>query len=276
MRKSPRQVRESAISINYHVGMLHALNWLRHRFKQSAVTAGEILFPPACAICEETVERPVSNAPLFCESCQHELSAVGTFCPRCAMPTPDLPNPSGDCPVCRAEKFAFDGARTLGVYEFARRQAVLRIKHSAFEPLAIQLGKLLAERLRAEPFALPPTVVIPVPMHFLRRIWRGTSAADTMAQTIAREFGLPCITDMVRCKRMLKKQSSLPATERWNNVRGAFGVGWGFDLREARVLIVDDVVTTGSTCHSIARELKKAGVPQVYVAAIARATNMSN
>lgn len=197
------------------------------------------------------------------------------FCPRCALPCPDLPNPTGDCPVCRTEKFAFDGARTLGVYDLARRQSILRIKHPGYEPLAIQLGKLLAERLRAEPFPQPPTAVIPVPMHFLRRIWRGTSAAETMALTIGRELGLPCIADMIRCKRMLKKQSSLPATERRNNVRDAFGVGWGFDLREARVLIVDDVVTTGSTCHSIAKELKKAGVPQVYVAAIARATTMS-
>lgn len=255
--------------------MLHALTWLRRRFSQSALAAGELLFPPACAVCETNIDREVSDAPLFCDACLFELSAAGTFCPRCALPCPDLPNPSGDCPVCRAEKFAFDGARTLGVYENVRRQSILRIKHPAFEPLAIQLGKLLAERLRADPFPSPPTVVIPVPMHFLRRIWRGTSAAETMAHTIGSELGLPCITDMMRCKRMLKKQASLPATERRNNVRGAFGVGWGFELRTARVLIVDDVVTTGSTCHSIAKELKKAGVPQVYVAAIARATTMS-
>ena len=255
--------------------MFHALTWLHRRLSQSALAAGELLFPPACAVCEETIEREVSDAPLFCATCRGELWSQVTFCPRCALPCPNLPNPTGDCPVCRTEKFAFDGARTLGVYEFALRQMILRIKHPAFEPLAIQLGKLLAERLRAEPFALPPTVVIPVPMHFLRRIWRGTSAADTMAQTVARELGLPCIADLIRCKRMLKKQASLPATERRNNVRGAFGVGWGFDLREARVLIVDDVITTGSTCHSIAKELKQAGVPQVYFAAVARATTMN-
>lgn len=255
--------------------MLHALTWLRRRFTQSAIAAGELLFPPACAVCEVTVEREVSDAPLFCEACRKDLWGGGTFCPRCALPVPDLPNPSGDCPVCRTEKFAFDGVRTLGVYERARREAILRIKHPGYEPLAIQLGKLLAERLRAEPFPTAPTAVIPVPMHFLRRIWRGTSDSETMALTIGSELDLPCITDMIRCKRMLKKQSSLPATERRNNVRDAFGVGWGFDLREARVLIVDDVVTTGLTCHSIAKELKKAGVPQVYVAAIARATTMS-
>lgn len=255
--------------------MLDALSWLRRLFSQSALAAGELLFPPACAICAVTLEREVSDSPLFCATCRAELRAVGVFCPRCAMPVPDLPNPSGDCPICRIEKFAFDGTRALGVYELARRQAILRIKHAAFEPLAIQLGKLLAEKLRAEPFTLPPTVVMPVPMHFLRRIWRGTSAAETLALTIARELRLPCITDLVHCKRILKKQSSLPATERRDNVRGAFAVGWGFDLRAARVLIVDDVVTTGSTCHSIAKELKQAGVPQVYVVAIARATNMS-
>jgi ComF family protein len=255
--------------------MFHALTWLRHRLTQSALAAGELLFPPTCAVCEATVERELSDAPLFCATCREELWSQGTFCPRCALPCPDLPNPTGDCSVCRAEKFAFDGARTLGTYELTRRQVVLRIKHPAFEPLAIQIGKLLAERLRANPFTVRPTVVIPVPMHFLRRIWRGASAAETMAQTIASELRLPCITDMIHCKRMLKKQSSLSVTERRNNVRGAFGIGWGFDLREARVLIVDDVVTTGSTCHAIAKELKNAGVQQVYVATIARATTMT-
>ncbi len=252
---------------------MNALTWLQTRIKQTAVTAGELLFPPACAVCGETVESSASNAPLFCLACRHDLwPGTGSFCPRCAMPCPDLPNPTGTCPECRERKPAFDAARTIGVYQLAIREAVLRIKHAAFEPLAIQLGKLLAERIRRECFSPAPDVIVPVPMHWLKRLWRGTSAAETLAQSLSSELRLPCLTDVVRCQRLLKKQSLLPAGQRYENVRGAYGIGWGFDLRGANVLLVDDVITTGSTCHVIARELKQAGAAHVYVAAVARTT----
>lgn len=254
---------------------MNTLAWLQTFITRTAVTAGELLFPPACAVCGEAVEAATGNAPLFCLACRHELwPGTGTFCPQCAKPYPDLPNPAGTCASCRDENYAFDAARTIGVYELTIRDAVLRIKHAAFEPLAIQLGKLLAERIRSECFSPTPEVVVPVPMHWLKRLWRGTSAAETLAQAVASELRLPCVTDLVRCKRLLKKQSLMPAGQRYENVRGAYGVGWGFELRGASVLLVDDVITTGTTCHVIARELKKAGAAHVYAAAVARTTGM--
>lgn len=253
---------------------MRTLHWLQSRFSRVAVTAGELLFPPACLLCGEEVDS--SLGPLLCAVCQESLwPREEAFCPKCALPYPDLPNATGDCAACRESKPHFDAARTLGVYQLAVRQAVLRIKHAAFEPLAIQLGKLLAERLRQEYFAPQPEVVAPVPMHWLKRLWRGTSAAEIIAHSLANELKLPCITDLIRCKKFRAKQSNLPVGQRWDNVRGAYAVGWGFDLKGARVLLVDDVITTGATCSAIARELKLAGAASVYATAIARTTYLS-
>lgn len=254
---------------------MNALAWLRTRLTKSATTAAELLFPAACTFCGESVEGH-DKAPLICLACRRNLlPQTNSFCPKCALPYPELENPTGDCAACRESKLHFDAARTLGVYQLEVRQAVLRIKHAAFEPLAMQLGGLLAERLQSNFFTPPPDVVAPVPMHWLKRVWNRTSAAELLAVAVARELKLPCLTDVVRCKRYTQKQSQLPASQRWDNVREAFAVGWGFDLKGARVLLVDDVITTGSTCSAIARELKRAGAANVYAAAVARTTSMT-
>lgn len=254
---------------------MNTLSWLRTRLTRSAVSAAELLFPAACTFCGELVEDDV-GASLLCHTCRRNLlPETNSFCPKCALPYPELANLTGDCAACRESKPHFDAARTLGVYQLEVRQAVLRIKHAAFEPLAMQLGGLLAERLRSNYFTPPPDIVAPVPMHWLKRVWNRTSAAELLAQAVARELKLPCLTDVVRCKQYTQKQSHLPASQRWDNVREAFAVGWGFDLKGAKILLVDDVITTGSTCSAIARELKRAGATNVYAAAIARTTHMT-
>jgi predicted amidophosphoribosyltransferase len=253
---------------------MQALMWLKSRLTKSAVTAAELLFPAACTLCGELVDGDTGTS-LLCLACRHSLlPRTDSFCPKCALPYPELENPTGDCAACRESKPHFDAARTLGVYQLEVRQAVLRIKHAAFEPLTMQLGGLLAERLQGNFFTPPPDVVAPVPMHWLKRVWNRTSAAELLAVAVARELKLPCLTDIVRCKRYTQKQSQLPASQRWDNVREAFAVSWGFDLKGARVLLVDDVITTGATCSAIARELKRAGAANVYAAAVARTTSM--
>jgi ComF family protein len=250
---------------------MNTFAWLQTRLTSAAITAGGLLFPPACLLCSEEVQDV--RGPLICLGCRERLKPKNqSFCPKCALPYPDLPNPTGDCAMCREHKLHFDAARTLGLYEYQVRQSVLQIKHAAFEPLAMQLGKLLAEKLRNEAFDPAPDVIAPVPMHWLKRLWRGTSPAENLAQTVARELRLPCISDLIRCKRFNAKQAHLPAGQRWDNVRNAYALGWGFDIRGARVLLIDDVITTGATCSAIARELKRAGAASVYAAAVARTT----
>ena len=173
----------------------------------------------------------------------------------------------------------YDEARTLGKYEDALREAVLKIKHPYHEPLAAGLGQQLAGQLMERPFGEPPELVVPVPMFWLQRLWRGTNAAETLALAVAQSLGLPIATNLLVCRRWLKKQSTLNTQERRRNVRHAFRVSWRYrvswrdTVRNTRILLIDDVLTTGATAHEAARALRQASAAAVYVAAVARSTH---
>lgn len=109
-------------------------------------------------------------------------------------------------------------------------------------------------------------------MHWLRRLWRGTNAPESIAGRLAKELRLPVAADLLICRRLLKNQSSLSTDERRRNVRHAYRASSRFNIQGARVLLVDDVITTGATMHEAARALRKAGASTVYAVAVARTT----
>ena len=108
-------------------------------------------------------------------------------------------------------------------------------------------------------------------MHWLRRLWRGASAAQTLAETIAAELRWPLGAGLIVCRKMTARQSSLPASERKANVRGAYRARRWRSIDGATILVVDDVITTAATCDEVARVLLRAGARQVFAAAVARA-----
>jgi ComF family protein len=122
------------------------------------------------------------------------------------------------------------------------------------------------ERLQAQ----RPDVVVPVPKHWRRRWVHGTNSAALLAEVMARRLAVPLAGGLLRRVRNTPPQFSLPPSERRANVRGAFGVRAGYYLDRARVLLVDDILTTGSTCSSAARVLKRAGAAHVAVVVAGR------
>ncbi len=136
------------------------------------------------------------------------------------------------------------------------------------------LGRRLAALLEAHPFTEPPELIAPVPMHWLTRLVRGTSAADTLARSLAAAVSLPVAGDLLYCRRLLKKQGMLLASERKTNVRDAFAASRRYDISGAKILLVDDVITTGATCDSAAQALLDAGAFAVYAVSVARGTGM--
>ena len=206
------------------------------------------------------------------------LAATAALSVRTGRPVGDVPvrcrrsgRMIGGCPRCQRRRYYFSQAVALGSYHAELQQVVLRMKRPAFEPLTRTMGLYLAELVRDR----------------LRRTGRGSDRADPHALVATAADGarilpscwprrwaqvmrLPVSTQLLRCRRKAKKQGTLRPTERFKNVRGTFCVSSGYDITDANVLIVDDIMTTGATASEAARVLRQAGARTVYVAVVAR------
>jgi ComF family protein len=149
---------------------------------------------------------------------------------------------------------------------------VLRLKHHTGEGLAWLLGALWAEHDRARFDALHLDVIVPVPLHWRRRWQRGYNQSAELARGLASVLGLPCRARCLCRVRDTPVQSFLSPDARRDNVRGAFLAARAAHLRGAAVLLVDDVMTTGSTAHETSAALRRAGAARVVVAALCRAS----
>jgi ComF family protein len=176
------------------------------------------------------------------------------------------------CTFCRDERWAFDRVVRLGPYEEALRAAILTAKYRNGEGLAEALGALFAHTRFAELHALGAELIVPVPLHWWRRVWeRGYNQSAPLAEALARKLQVPFSESLLRQRATLQQSTQSP-TARRENVRGAFRLRRWARVAGRCVLLVDDVLTTGSTAHECARVLQAAGAARVEVAVLARAT----
>ena len=178
----------------------------------------------------------------------------------------------GDCWNCRSRKLLFRAARTIGPYGDKLRDAVLKMKHAAGEPLAQAMGHRLADVLAQNPLPQPPDLIAPVPIYWLKRLWRGVNPAETVAGALAKRLKLRLANGLLICRRFLRRQATLTPPERQRNVRGAFRVSSRWNIAGKTVLLVDDVMTTGATAQEAARVLLFAGAADIFVATVARSS----
>lgn len=232
--------------------------------------AADLVFPPRCANCGAGLTH--SPAVLLCESCRPKLGpAAWHGCARCGGAVAPGFSSQGGCALCRNVRFSFDAVLTLGGYHGELKQAILRTKHAYAEPLAVALAGLFVEVRRPCIQAQRPELVIPVPMHWRRRVVRGANSADAIAGEIAQRLGLPVCPRVLRRRRNDTPQRYLRPAQRYRNVRGTFAVRRATTVKQRRVLLVDDVLTTGATASEAARMLKGGGASYVVVAVLARA-----
>jgi ComF family protein len=193
-------------------------------------------------------------------------------CRRCGSRRGGEQPADGGCPVCRDADFAFDRLIALGSYDEGLRDAVLRMKRPSQDAISLAVGRLLAARCQELLADERPSLIVPIPMHWARRLRRGGNSPELLAGCLAESVGAPARRRvLVRC-RHTSPQWPLTPQQRHANVRGAFRVRRPAAVKDARVLLVDDILTTGATCSEAARLLKAAGAATVAVAVVARAS----
>ncbi len=230
-----------------------------------------LLFPRRCAFCREELVKAAGDGP-FCRECLERLApAVWHGCRHCAGEVLDVGFLPSKCLLCRDVSLGFDAAVALGSYHKGLRRVVLRMKRPTHEALTLAMGRLLVLRRREPLLEHRPDVAVPVPMFWGRRLVRGVNGPDLLAEQLGRSLEIPVRRNVLVRRRNTQPQALLPPTRRFQNVRGAFEIRRGKDLTGARVLLIDDVLTTGATCSEAAKTLKQAGAASVVVAVVARA-----
>jgi ComF family protein len=247
-----------------------------HRLYRNArqVVLG-LLFPPVCMNCnQELAEETCENglALPFCTDCLFEMPIYAApFCIRCGCGS-ILQNVDG-CRACARSQFRFDQSIALGKYETSLRQLLLEMKHEIGEAKSLAVGQLLWSRCRERLLEVDADVVVPIPMHWSRRWARGTNSPQLLAGVLSRHLGRPVAHHLLRRRRKTLPQSSLAPSERERNLRNAMAVRAGYSLAGTKVLVVDDIMTTGATANAAARALKSAGASQVILCVAARSTS---
>jgi ComF family protein len=227
----------------------------------------QILFPGICAGCGASLALDEKG---FCGACEKSLSHdPHHVCHRCAATTGPYTSSDGGCPDCRGANFHFDRVHRLGPYGGLLREVVLRMKNSSAAITAEVMGRFWARTMASRLRDLRATAVVPVPLHWYRHWRRGYNQSEVLARALAWELGIPCRHRWLRRVKWAAPQTQQTPAGRRQNVRQAFAARPGVALRGATIILVDDVITTGSTASEAARALRASGAGRIIVAVLA-------
>ncbi len=217
----------------------------------------DLLFPPRCPGCGRV-------GALFCHDCQTQVELIPpTVCGRCGRPVTE----AGLCTACRGHPSSLDGIVSAAIFGGPLRAAIHSLKYGNNRALAAALAGYMATAWRQR--AYTADCIVPVPLHASREAERGYNQAALLARAIGPVLGLPVNEKLVVRHRATRQQALLSAAERHANVSGAFACRK--TAAGLRIVLVDDVCTTGSTLEACATALAAAGAASIWALTLARA-----
>lgn len=229
--------------------------------KNGTMAAGRMLLdfalPPRCPGCGEIT----AEVHLFCSACWGGLQFLGAGCDRCGSPM--LPGEEETCEGCVQQPGPLDRSRAALAYGEVPRAVAMRLKYGR----KIALARTMAAYMRRPLAELSPAaLLVPIPLHRWRLWSRGFNQAVLIARALSRE----CDPDLLRRIKATPKLKGMNPAQRRRTVQGAFAVRPGADVKGRDIILIDDVLTTGSTAEACAKVLKRAGARSVELLAWAR------
>jgi len=227
-----------------------------------------LLYPPACTICSAAVDA----GEHLCVECESKVSRImPPFCEKCSEPFDGAITTAFACANCAHRKLDFEAAVSAYRARGIVRHVMLNFKYGRQIHLRHLIARWLVaalddERIRDRRF----DAIVPVPLHPARRRERGFNQAALLAEWLSAHLSVPLRPALERI-HYTTTQTAFDRAERMRNLRGAFRLRKKADVRHLRVLLIDDVLTTGSTLSECARILKQSGAQSVYAATAARA-----
>jgi ComF family protein len=227
-----------------------------------------LFYPALCAVCH----APVTGANYVCQDCFDKAQRiVAPFCAKCSEPFSGAIDGEFTCPNCADRTLAFDAAvaayRSRGVVRFVILQFKYNRQLHLRHPVAEWLQEAMNDaRLRDRNF----DCIVPVPLHPARFRERGFNQAELLARILGQRISVTLSRALERT-RYTTTQTAFDRIDRMENLRGAFRLRKRIDMRGLQVLLVDDILTTGSTLSECARVLREAGALSVYAVTAARA-----
>lgn len=232
-------------------------------------TALGFVYPEVCQICSH--EHAAANEGFVCGACRQKAQVVKPpFCERCGLPFSGDISTKFTCSNCHEMELHFSSARSAVLSEGVVREIIHRYKYRQgiwFEPY---LGELLVRQAGAVVAQEGWNMIVPVPLHPARQREREFNQAERLAGYLARSAQIPVNSSLLRRIEPTTTQTRLNRKERAENMRRAFSMQPKRKLNGERVVVVDDVLTTGATTNACARILLKAGAREVCVWTVAR------
>lgn len=228
----------------------------------------DLLWPPVCPACGVSVQ----DAARLCVDCWEAMTFIGPpQCMCCGLPLPEAFDDETLCGECMRAKPPFDRARSACVYDESSRALILPFKHADRTDLLPTITNLLQRPVG--PLLAQADMIAPIPLHWTRLLSRRYNQATLISNKLGKQGNVPSIPDLIVRKKRTPSQGGRSRRGRLRNVKGAFLVPRRFRpiIRDKRVLLIDDVMTTGATVSEASRVLLRAGAGSVDVITFARA-----
>jgi competence protein ComFC len=182
------------------------------------------------------------------------------YCQKCGRPIRE----GGLCRVCRKYGRSYTKHRAVGIYDGVLAEAVKSLKYRSRMSISRRLGRMMSTIALADAEMREAELIVPVPLHRVRERERGFNQTLLLAREISKEMGVPVVERVLVRKRYTRQQTTLSRKERRPNVAGAFNVLDSGPIEDKRILLIDDVTTTGATLEECAALLNEAGALAVY------------